>query len=421
MPIPREGDSPAGAWRYARPRVSAAAGLSSLHAWPRVGTRTLVDAALAVLAFAASLALLAHGGLGPGTPAAGDLDPTSTLLAACATLPLAIGRRAPRAVLTGTTAASAVLVGLGYVIGLALGPAVALYLLAANRTAPATLTARGHGVVIGLLVVYLAAAAAGEQHFPSSELLHTSLVWAVAWLAGERTRMRRERLAELEDRALRAERHAELDRRLAVAEERARIARDLHDSAGHAINLIGVRAGAARLWHRRDPDRSLAALAAIEGIARQTASEIDGIVGRLRAEDASHEPAATPAGLASLPGLLAHHSAAGLGVTLHTSGRPRTLSRPIDETAYRILQEALTNAARHGTGTAAVELGYESDGLEITVENPLAPGGRARSNGGHGLIGMSERAMLVGGALDAGAASGVFRVRARLPESGWQR
>jgi signal transduction histidine kinase len=401
--------------------VSVAAGLPSVHAWPRLGTRTLVDAAGAGLAFVASLALLAHGGIGPGTPTAGDLGPTSALLAAGATLPLAVGRRAPRAVLAGTTAASALLVGLGYVLGFALGPAVALYLLASNRTASATLTARGHGAVIALLLVYLAAAAAGRQHVPSSELLHTSLVWAVAWLAGERTRMRRERLVELEDRALRAERHAELDRRVAVAEERARIARDLHDSAGHAINLIGVRAGAARLWHHRDPDRSLAALAAIEDIARETASEIDAIVGRLRAEDASLEPVGTPPGLGSLATLVAHHTGAGLNVAVDTSGEPRALSRAVDETAYRILQEALTNAARHGAGTAAVHLDFDSDRVELSVESRLRAGHDAQPNGGHGLIGMRERATLLGGELDAGATGGLFRVHARLPDRGRQR
>jgi signal transduction histidine kinase len=164
---------------------------------------------------------------------------------------------------------------------LPLGPAAALYLLAAGRGAAAPWTARAVCVVAGLSVACLGATAA-QVGFVSPHLWLAVLGWAAAWFAGERTRLRREQVAELERRATRAEHEAARERLLAVAEERARIARDLHDSADHALNVIAVRAGAARLRHGRDPDRSLGALTAIEQLARQTVAEIDQFVGSLR-------------------------------------------------------------------------------------------------------------------------------------------
>src|SRR6266511_2990460 len=136
------------------------------------------------------------------------------------------------------------------------------------------------GAVVALFLAILGATAYGQGGFPGGELFHTGVDFAVAWFAGERTRLRRQRIAALRERALVAEREGERERRLAVAEERARIARDLHDAAGHAINVIAVRAGSARM--RKNPERSQAALEAIEELARKTAGEIDQIVGTLR-------------------------------------------------------------------------------------------------------------------------------------------
>jgi signal transduction histidine kinase len=217
---------------------------------------------------------------------------------------------------------------------------------------------------------------------------------------------------------LRADREAEQERRLAVAEERTRIARDLHDSAGHAINVIAVRAGAARLRHDEDPDRSRAALEAIEELARKTVAEIDEIVGTLRDHRSENGEPAAPAGLASLGTLVAQHSAAGLDVTVATSGSPRPLAAAVDVSAYRILQEALTNAARHGTGAADVELAYGDTALQLTISNPLSPNGSPRARGAHGLIGMRERATLLGGRLDSKRTNGAFRLEAELPYRG---
>jgi signal transduction histidine kinase len=382
----------------------------------------LLDVGLAAAALGGTLALLSHGGIRAGSdPAdARSLDGLGVVLAACSTLPLLAWRRYPLGVFAVTAAASAVLVGLGYPLDLPLGAIVALYLLAANRPAGSSWTPRATAVVAGALVAYLGAAAVAQGGFPGSELLHSVLAGAAAWFAGERTRLRRAHITELKQRAQRTEREAERERLLAAAEERARIARDLHDSAGHAISVIAVRAGAARLRHHRDPDRSLAALQAIETLARQTANEIDQIVATLRQGGSANGGGLSPPGLASLDTLIAHHQAAGLEVTVETFGTRQALGGAADRATYRILQEALTNAARHGTGSAHIQLAFGDAEVEVTVTNPVPTRGAPRSRDGHGLIGMRERATLLGGDLDAAGVNGAFRVHARFPYRGHQ-
>lgn len=392
---------------------------------PRAGA--LLDVAIAAAALAGSLLLVSHGGL-PGSAvdevsrmgehrqAIADLDWLGVLLALCASAPLVAWRWSPTGVFGVTAAASAALVGLGYALGIPVGAGAALFLLAASRDEAHPWTRRSTAFVVLLFGAYVGAAWLEDGSFPGSELLHAGLAFAVAWFAGERTRLRREHIAELRERAARAEREADGERRLAVAEERGRIARDLHDAAGHAINLITVRAGAARA--RQDPDRAQAALELIEELARQTAADIDGIVGTLRDRSDSDGAPDTPLGLASLDTLVARHAAAGLDVSVASRGEPQPLDSATDQAAYRILQEALTNSARHGSGAAAVELAFGAAALELTITNE-APGARMpRSNGGHGIIGMRERATLLGGSFDAHRRNGAFRVRATLPYRG---
>jgi signal transduction histidine kinase len=383
----------------------------------RPGSRALVDFAIAAAALAGSMALLRHG-FAPSRPGSGELDLIGVVLTACSTVPLVAWRRFPVGVFSVSAAAGVLLASLGYPVDLLLGPAAAVYLLAASREQETPWTSRTSATVVGFLVAFLGATAAAQGTLPGLELLHTGLAWAVAWFAGERTRLRREQMAELGQRALSAEREAERERLLAVAEERARIARDLHDSAGHAINVIAVRAGAARLRHHQDPDRSRLALEEIEEVARQTVEEIDQIVGTLRQGGSGNGAVEAPPGLASLDTLIAHHKAAGLEVTFKTEGAPRPLGGAADRAAYRILQEALTNAARHGTGSARIELAFAEAAVEIAVTNPMLPDGAPRSGGGHGLIGMRERVTLLGGDIDAQRSDGVFRVRARIPYGG---
>jgi signal transduction histidine kinase len=388
----------------------------------RPSAETLLDVTIAAVALAGALALLAHGGIGAVRPGylegSRSLDVGGAVVAACSTLPLVAWRRYPLGVFVVTAAASALLVGLGYPLDLMVGPAVALYLLAASRPPANSWTRRTTGVVAGLLVAYLGAAAAAQGAFPRSELLHSGLAFAVAWFAGERTRLRRAHIAELKQRALRAEREAEGERMLAAAEERTRIARDLHDSAGHAISVIAVRAGAARLRHHEDPERSLRALEAIENLARQTADEIDQIVGTLRRDGTANVGPEAPPGLASLDTLIAHQRAAGLDVSVDATGTRRPLEGAADQAAYRILQEALTNASRHGAGSAHVRVAFDAAGVDLIVTNAVTAVVAPRGRDGHGLIGMRERASLLGGDVDVARANGSFRVHARLPYRG---
>jgi signal transduction histidine kinase len=249
-------------------------------------------------------------------------------------------------------------------------------------------------------------------------LLLGALVWGGAWVLGDRVRMRRGRMAELEERALRAEREAERERRLAAAEERTRIARDLHDSAGHAINVILVQAGAARLLGTRDPEGSRAAIETIEEVARETLGEIDHLVRVLREDEVGAAGAVEPPpGLAALDTLAERHRSAGLDVIVRAHGERRPLPSGLDQASYRIVQEALTNAARHGAGGAEVDVTFGPKALELAVSNPTRPG-RVTAGSGHGIVGMRERAALLGGTLEAGAVNGVFRVRAHLPHGG---
>lgn len=385
------------------------------HRWPATTRQWLLDGAITLGAFGGTIALEAHG-LGTSGSVMHTLDPIGVVLAACTSLPLIVWRRAPLAVFLITTTASAILMIRGYPAGPPLGPTVALYLLAASRNAARPWTRRTTALAVGMFCVHIGAFTIGHDKLPLIQVLVGGLVWALAWFAGECTRLRRQEIDELEQRVIRAEREALQDRRLALAEERTRIARDLHDSAAHAINVIAVQAGAARLWHEQDPGRSRAALETIEAVAQRTVAEIDQIVHSLRENAASTDRVEPPPGLAALESLVAQHDAADLTVTIATVGVRRPLAPGVDRAAYRILQEALTNSARHGADGAHVELSFGERELEVTVSNAVRDDVQARAgNGGHGLVGMRERATLLGGDVEAGRVNGDFRVHARLP------
>jgi signal transduction histidine kinase len=366
--------------------------------------RLPLDALLAAAIFAISLAILSRGRFEGDR----DLDLLGGVLAALASWPLAARRIATLPVFALVTAATSALYGFGYGLGPPIAFAVALYTLAEQRdeTRPRTWTFAFAASIVVLLGPHLVM---GEF---APQLLLGAVIWAAAWFAGERARLRRERLAELEERARRAEREAERERRLAAAEERTRIARDLHDSAGHAINVILVQAGAARLLQDQDPEASRAALETIEDVARDTLGEIDQLVRALRENGAA--PVEPLPGLAALETLAERYRSSGLRVTVDVEGSRRPLAPALDQAAYRILQEALTNAARHGRGEADVRVAYGARALELSVANAAPPAADA-DGGGHGIVGMRERASLLGGSLEAGAVDGTFRVRARLP------
>jgi signal transduction histidine kinase len=386
---------------------SRSPGAIRLAAWSAVG-----DLTVALVAFALTLGLLAHG-----SGASRDLDPLGVVLAAISSLPLLAHRRAPLTVLAVTTAAHVVINGLGYALGPPFGGTIALFYVAADERTRAR--PRETATVLVSLFALHVGVTATVRGSPAVPILSAIIVWGGVWIAGDQVRQRRQRRMDLEERARRAERDLERERRLAVAEERTRIARDLHDSAAHAINVILVQAGAARLLQRRDPDAAEHALTTIEDVARETIGEIDQLIHGLRENGttrSTEEAIEPPTGLAAVESLAERHRAAGQEIRVTVAGRPRPLAPGLDQAAFRILQESLTNAARHGQGPAEVAITYRDDELEVSVSNsaPTASNGE-RIDGGHGILGMRERATLLGGSLQAGRRDGAFRVDAHLP------
>ncbi|MFF8675039.1 sensor histidine kinase [Streptomyces sp. NPDC015242] len=217
--------------------------------------------------------------------------------------------------------------------------------------------------------------------------------------------------------------------RLAAAEARAadlavrnRLARELHDSVGHALSAVTLQAGAARRVLDSDPEFVREALAAIEDTTRRTVAELDAVLGVLREGDGpGTAPAPTLA--ADLDGLLARTRAGGQRVTATVAADPGTLSPLVSREAYRIVQEGLSNALRHAGEGVAVDVRIEmADGeLTITVENPVTGPVASRPGGGHGLRGIADRARLLGGTMTAGTtgpAGEIFRLHVRLPSKG---
>jgi signal transduction histidine kinase len=252
----------------------------------------------------------------------------------------------------------------------------------------------------------------------------------LGWLAAENTRAGRayasqqaERAAEQESAAA-AEQAEQVSR--ALADERAQIARDLHDIVAHAMSVIAVRSGVARMVIDSDPAQARDALAIIEITTRRALHEMRLLVGMLR--DPGDRPAelSPVPGLADLDRLITDTAVAGVAAEVDIDGEVRPLPPAADLSAYRIVQEALTNVVRHAGPThARVRIGYRPAEVSIEVSDD-GPRGQAprpvvRAGSGHGLIGMRERAALFGGTLEAGPHAGGFRVRASLPVDQFDR
>ena len=219
-------------------------------------------------------------------------------------------------------------------------------------------------------------------------------------------------LGDRERRVQLAERERDVAAREAVVEERARIARELHDAVAHNVSMIVVQAGAERRVVE-GPTREV--LVTIEQIGRSALTEMRRLVGMLRADAA--EPLAPQPGLADLQMLVTQVREAGLPVELRVEGEPRELPVGIELSAYRIVQEALTNALKHaGEARASVRVHYGPDSLELEIVDDGAGAPAPETGGGHGLVGMRERVALYGGRLDAGERpSGGFAIRVLLP------
>jgi signal transduction histidine kinase len=250
----------------------------------------------------------------------------------------------------------------------------------------------------------------------AGEYLFVPVLFAIAWLAGYAMRERAEQAEAAEERATHAEREREENARRAVFEERVRIARELHDVVAHHVSMMGVQAGAARVVIDRDRAKAKEALSAIELSSRQAVAELHRLLGFLRQAGDRDDLASRP-GLSQLPRLAASMSDSDLAVEVSIEGETRSLPPTVDVSAYRIVQEALTNTLKHSAASRAdVHLRYWPDELELEIVDDGRPdGGSSSASGGLGLIGMRERAALHGGQLSAGpAAGGGFAVRVRL-------
>jgi signal transduction histidine kinase len=254
----------------------------------------------------------------------------------------------------------------------------------------------------------------------TSTWVSTLLFATVAGLVGDNLRQSRARWAALEERARFIESEREERARRAVVDERLRIARELHDVVAHSMSVIAVQAGVGHHVLDSQPEEARRALAAIGTTSRAALTEMRRLLGVLREEGQPQAALAPAPGLADLPRLLSQVREAGLDVTSTVSGDPSAGSVPVDLTAYRIVQEALTNALKHGGPVATVRIDYGPS--EVRVE--VVDGGRpaparsiaARNGLGHGLIGMRERVAVFGGRLQVGAVpGGGFRVLACLP------
>ena len=218
-----------------------------------------------------------------------------------------------------------------------------------------------------------------------------------------------------------ADRLAAAERRAADLAVRNRLARELHDSVGHALSTVTLQAGAARTVLAADPDFAREALVAIEETARRAVAELDTVLGLLRDEEpGDRTPAPTLDG--DLDGLLDRVRAAGVAVHLAAAPRPGALPPVVSREAYRIVQEGLSNAVRHaGRVPVRLRLAHTDEELTITVENPVPAAAARRSGGGRGLPGIAERATLLGGGASWEATGGTWRLVATLPLAGGPR
>ncbi|MBH5338086.1 sensor histidine kinase [Streptomyces pactum] len=346
----------------------------------------------------------------------------------CAVLP--VRHRAPPAALAATTAAGVLVPPLGLLLTpLIVAPAV----IAAYSCALAARTERRAAAAVLLTSAVLVAAIplSGNVSWKDASRMGAVAVFPpVAGVLAHAVRNRRAYLAAVEERARRAEESRDAEARRRVAEERVRIARELHDLVAHQITLAHAQATVAAHFFDARPEQARTSLQDLIGTTAQALDELRATVGLLRQSGDTAAPAEPAPGLSRLPALLDSFRRAGLEVSVHQEGTAGPLPPGVDLTAYRIVQEALTNVARHaGTATAQVRLTWDRDRVTITVADdgrgsraapatPPGPGASAAPDRppGHGLIGMRERATAVGGHLFAGPRpEGGFLVRARLP------
>jgi signal transduction histidine kinase len=392
------------------PRVASHAGQgrgyahhvsSALRAWLGQPSPRMVDVAVTVAVGVPVLTTTVASG------AEQDRVALGVLFGLAATLPLLVRRRWPFAVLAVILAAAiATPVDGQYVFPLV----IALYTIGSTRSWEATILAAATPVVAGLVYILT-----GGPEFTSDDLLAVGLTCAVAAGVGLFVQSRHASFEALRERAERLDRERELLAERAVAEERVRIAQELHDVVAHNVSLIVVQAQALKATV---PDQRVAATTTdIAKLGREAMAEMHRTLKLLRADEEKTGRAPQP-GLADLDALLERSRAAGLTVELAVEGNARPLAQSVDLSAFRILQEALTNVVKHaGRARTTVLVEYRADALELTVtDSGDGATGHEPAPGGHGLVGMRERAALFGGSLTAGPrGEHGFEVHAVLP------
>jgi signal transduction histidine kinase len=271
------------------------------------------------------------------------------------------------------------------------------------------------GLAVLVAVLVCVAVFVSKDFFGGPELL-AGLAWpALAVAAGQAVRSRREAIAAADERAARAEASREEEARRRVVEERLHIARELHDVIAHKIAVVNVQAGVASHLVHTKPDEASTALAIVRSSAREILDELGGMLGVLRSDDESPSTEPTPT-LDDVAALVDSFEAVGLHVTYQTSGSPTRVSDAVAIAAYRTVQEALTNAHKHGDDRAQLRISYERDSVTLVITNRLRTPTSDVSTSGYGLIGMRERAHAAGGEVAFGPQpDGTFVVRVHLP------
>ncbi|MGI5399532.1 sensor histidine kinase [Streptomyces sp. CA-135486] len=396
--------------------TSLATGFARTQRWLRAYPPAL-DGALA----AAVLICMVVGSFadpnGPHGPEFGSRTPElrSVVLMVLAAGALVFRRRNPLAVLvlTGVVSVAELVTG-DPPAPVAMSAVIALYTVASRTDRPTTWR-------VGLLTMAVLTGAAvffGSAPWYSQENLGIFAWTGMAAAAGDAVRSRRAFVDAIRERAERAERTREEEARRRVAEERLRIARDLHDVVAHHIALVNVQAGVAAHVMDKRPDQAKEALAHVREASRSALNELRATVGLLRQSGDPEAPTEPAPGLEVLDELVITFRQAGLPVEVARADEGIRLPAAVDLAAYRIIQEALTNAQKHAGHDAKAEVSVIRVGptLEVTVlDNGAQPTGQT-AGGGHGLLGMRERVTALGGTLTTGPRyGGGFRVQAILP------
>jgi signal transduction histidine kinase len=353
------------------------------------------------------------------------VPPGAVALLLVQSIALTFRRRAPMAVYSIVGVGTIVYSWLGFTSNVAgFGVLIAVYTVAAHEPLAAALIAGGVYVVGMFLSLLGASQSAGTTpELFLAEFLINLLALALAWTVGVTIRTRRAYVASLEARNTLLEREREDNARLAVALERGRIARELHDAVAHSVSVVVVQATAAERLVESDPGAAREAMENVASVGRDALAEMRRVLDVLRDDGSAAEGRSPQPGIDELASLARKMEDAGLPVELSVQGTERTLPVAAALSAYRIVQEALTNTLRHaGPARARVILRYLPDALEVRITDNGAgaqPGETPIEGGGHGLIGMRERVALFGGELEAGPRpEGGYAVRARIPTTG---